>query len=182
MKQLMTCLGISVLLGGLTGCQDDGLSALQDKVEQIKKETPSSVPPPPTVVVYEPFKYEAFDIRSPFAELDPEFETRLLQIEAGCEDTLRPDPNRQKDTLEKFGLDALEYVGFISNKKEHRGLVKILNGDSVGVVQSIYVGEYIGLNDGRILSIDDQQIEIESIVPNGKGCWEHRAQFLVLGQ
>ncbi|NVK23018.1 MAG: pilus assembly protein PilP [Kangiellaceae bacterium] len=177
-----TLLGASLLLGTLTGCQDAGLSELQAEVQKIKSETPTSVPPIPEVKPYEPFTYAANDLRSPFAQLDPEFETRLLQIEEGCETDIQPDPNRRKFELEKFGLDALQYVGLISNRREHRGLIKILNGESAGVIQSIHVGEYMGLNDGKITKIDSDQITIEAIVPNGRGCWENRTQYLVLGQ
>lgn len=173
---------MSLLLLMLTGCEDDGLPELQAQVQQIKNETPSNIPPLPPIKPYEGFDYKAFDSRSPFAQLDPEFESRLLQIEEGCKSDVQPDPNRQKFELEKFGLDALQYAGLISNNKEHRGLIKILNGESAGVIQPVHVGEYIGLNDGRITKIDSQQITIEAILPNGRGCWEMKYQYLVLGQ
>lgn len=181
-KLKITALGAVLMMGLLTGCEDDGLSSLEAKVQQIKDSTPASVPPIPEIKPYEPFTYSAAELRSPFAELDPEFETRLMQIEEGCESDLRPDPNRRKQELEKFGLEALQYVGLISNNREHRGLVKILNGDNAGVIQPIYVGGYIGLNDGRVSKIDSNQITLEAIVPNGRGCWENRTQYLVLGQ
>ncbi|NVJ65181.1 MAG: pilus assembly protein PilP [Gammaproteobacteria bacterium] len=166
----------------LVGCQGSGLDQLQQEVQAIKDRTPTGIKELPTVIPYEPYAYNAFDLRSPFAELDPEYETRLLQIEEGCETDLQPDPNRQKFDLERFGLDALQYVGLISNKREHRGLIKIQSGESAGVIQPVHVGEYVGLNDGKILKIDSDQITIEAIVPNSKGCWEKRPQYLVIGQ
>lgn len=166
----------------LSACQGSGLSELQQKVQQIKDSTPTGIKELPTVIPYEPYAYAAFDLRSPFAELDPEYETRLLQIEEGCDTDLQPDPNRQKFDLERFGLDALQYVGLISNRREHRGLIKIQSGESAGVIQPVHVGEYLGLNDGKILKIDSDQITIEAIVPNSKGCWEKRPQYLVIGQ
>ncbi|MCW9027375.1 MAG: pilus assembly protein PilP [Kangiella sp.] len=175
-------LGLSVMMGMLSGCEDADLSNLQAQVQKIKDETPTSVPPLPEVKPYEPFSYSASDMRSPFASLDPEFESRLLQIDADCVSDIKPDPNRRKQELEKYGLEALQYVGLISNNKEHRGLVKVLTGDSAGVIQPVYEGGYIGLDDGRITNIDSNQITIEAIVPNGRGCWEARTQYLVLGQ
>ncbi len=166
----------------LSACQGSGLNELQQEVQRIKDSTPTGIQELPTVIPYEPYAYAAFDVRSPFAELDPEYETRLLQIEEGCDTDLQPDPNRQKFDLERFGLDALQYVGLISNKREHRGLIKVQSGESAGVVQPIHVGEYIGLNDGKVLKIDSDQITIEAIVPNSKGCWEKRPQYLVIGQ
>ncbi|WP_033413822.1 pilus assembly protein PilP [Kangiella aquimarina] len=181
-NKIATLLGLSVMMGMLAGCEDADLSSLQAQVQQIKNDTPTSVPPLPEVKPYEPFTYSASDMRSPFARLDPEFESRLLQIDADCVSDVKPDPNRRKDELEKYGLDALQYVGLISNNKEHRGLVKILSGDSAGVIQPVHEGEYLGLDDGRITKIDSNQITIEAIVPNGRGCWEARTQYLVLGQ
>ncbi|WP_251358224.1 pilus assembly protein PilP [Kangiella sp. TOML190] len=182
MKKIKTMISLSLMTLALSACQGNGLSELQQEVQKIKDSTPTGIKELPPVIPYEPFTYSAVDLRSPFAELDPEFETRLLQIEEGCETDIQPDPNRRKFDLERFGLDALQYVGLISNKREHRGLIKIESGDSAGVIQPIHVGEYIGLNDGKVLKIDNDQITIEAIVPNSKGCWEKRPQYLVLGQ
>ncbi len=176
-------LSVAILAGFiLSACQGSGLNELQQKVQQIKDSTPTGIKELPTVIPYEPYAYDAFALRSPFAQLDPEYETRLLQIEEGCESDLQPDPNRQKFDLERFGLDALQYVGLISNKRQHRGLIKIQSGESAGVIQPVYEGEYIGLNDGKVIKIDSDQITIEAIVPNSKGCWEKRPQYLVIGQ
>ncbi|AOE49092.1 pilus assembly protein PilP [Kangiella sediminilitoris] len=178
----------SILLGAafsilfLSGCEDEGMESLDQKIAKIKSETKQSVEPLPKVAAYEPFTYSASDMRSPFARLDPEIESRTMVVDGNCETDVRPDPNRQKNEMEKFGLDALQYMGMIANKKELRGLVKILSGDSAGVIQPVHEGEYIGLNDGRISKIDSNQITIEAIIPNGRGCWENRTQYLVLGQ
>lgn len=172
----------ALTLSGLSGCEDDGMKELDQKIQKIKGETKKSIEPIPKVVAYEPFTYSAQDLRSPFAKLDPEHESRSMLVDGDCESDVRPDPNRQKFEMEKYGLDALQYSGMIANKRELRGLVKILSGDSAGVIQPVHVGEYIGLNNGRISQIDSNQITIEAIVPNGRGCWENRTQYLVIGQ
>ncbi|RDX36091.1 pilus assembly protein PilP [Kangiella sp. HD9-110m-PIT-SAG07] len=171
-----------VSLTVLSGCEDDGMNDLDAKIEKIKSETKKSIEPIPKVVAYEPFSYSAGDLRSPFAKLDPEHESSSMLVDGDCENDVRPDPNRQKFEMERYGLDALQYSGMIANKRELRGLVKILSGDSAGVIQPVHVGEYIGLNNGRISKIDSNQITIEAIVPNGRGCWEDRTQYLVIGQ
>ncbi|GAA4344572.1 pilus assembly protein PilP [Kangiella taiwanensis] len=175
---LYSLLSLSVL----SGCEDDGMAALNKEIDKIKSETKKSIEPIPKVVAYEPFTYSAQELRSPFAKLDPEHETSSMLVDGNCESDVRPDPNRQKYEMERYGLDALQYAGMIANKKELRGLVKILSGDSAGVIQPVHVGEYIGLNNGRISKIDSSQITIEAIVPNGRGCWENRTQYLVIGQ
>ncbi len=166
----------------LSGCENDGMEKLDQEIQKIKSETKKSIEPIPKVVAYEPFTYSAGDLRSPFARLDPEHESSSMLVDGDCESNVRPDPNRQKFEMERYGLDALQYAGMIANKKELRGLVKILGGDSAGVIQPVHVGEYIGLNNGRISQIDSNQITIEAIVPNGRGCWENRTQYLVIGQ
>lgn len=182
LNKLTILLGASIMSVFLSGCQDEGMESLDQEIAKIKSETKTSIEPLPKVVAYEPFTYSAAELRSPFAKLDPELESTSMLVDGDCETDVRPDPNRQKFEMEKYGLDALQYSGMISNKKELRGLVKILNGDSAGVIQPVHVGEYIGLNNGRISKIDSSQITIEAIVPNGRGCWENRTQFLVLGQ
>jgi len=178
----------NVLLGALmslvllAGCEGEGMETLDQQIAKIKRETKTNIEPLPKIVAYEPFTYSAFDLRSPFAKLDPELESGSMLVDGDCETDVRPDPNRQKFEMERYGLDALQYSGMIANKTELRGLVKILSGDSAGVIQPVHVGEYIGLNNGRISKIDSNQITIEAIVPNGRGCWENRTQFLVLGQ
>lgn len=166
----------------LSGCEGEEMATLDQEIAKIKSETKKSIEPIPKVIAYEPFTYSAGELRSPFAKVDPEHESRSMLVDGDCESDARPDPNRQKFEMEKYGLDALQYAGMIANKKELRGLIKILNGESAGVIQPVHVGEYIGLNDGRISQIDSNQITIEAIVPNGRGCWENRTQFLVLGQ
>jgi type IV pilus assembly protein PilP len=175
-------LGALLSLALLSGCEDEGMETLDQKIAKIKSETKTNIEPLPKVVAYEPFTYSASELRSPFAQVDPEHESNSMLVDADCESDIRPDPNRQKYEMERYGLDALQYSGMIANKKELRGLVKILSGDSAGVIQPVHVGEYIGLNNGRISKIDSNQITIEAIVPNGRGCWENRTQFLVLGQ
>jgi len=175
---LLSALSLTIL----SGCEGEDMATLDQEIAKIKSETKTSIEPIPKVTAYEPFTYSAEDLRSPFAQVDPEHESRSMLVDGNCESDVRPDPNRQKFEMEKYGLDALQYAGMIANKKELRGLVKILNGESAGVIQPIHVGEYIGLNDGRISQIDSNQITIEAIVPNGRGCWENRTQFLVLGQ
>lgn len=166
----------------LAGCEDEGMESLDKEIAKIKSETKTNIEPLPKVAAYEPFTYSASELRSPFAQLDPEHESRTMLVDGNCESDIRPDPNRQKHEMEKYGLDALQYMGMIANKKELRGLVKILSGDSAGVIQPVHEGEYIGLNNGRISKIDNNQITIEAIIPNGRGCWENRTQYLVLGQ
>ena len=180
--KIKTLLITAVALTLVSGCEDDDMQSLDTKIAKIKSETKTNIEPLPKVEAYEPFTYSASDLRSPFAKLDPELESTSMLVDGDCESDVRPDPNRQKFEMEKYGLDALQYSGMIANKQELRGLVKILSGDSSGVIQPVHVGEYIGLNNGKISKIDSNQITIEAIVPNGRGCWENRTQFLVLGQ
>lgn len=180
--KIKALLSTIVALAVLSGCEDGDMQSLDSKIAKIKSETKTNIEPLPKVEAYEPFTYSASDLRSPFAKLDPELESTMMLIDGDCESDVRPDPNRQKFEMEKYGLDALRYSGMIANKNELRGLVKILSGDSAGVIQPVHVGEYIGLNNGRISKIDSNQITIEAIVPNGRGCWENRTQYLVLGQ
>ena len=167
----------------LSGCGSDGMEDLRDWMAKVKAESVGEVQELPELKTQEKFTYQAASLRSPFASADPDFEARLLKIQEGCAEDVRPDPTRREEELEKFGLDALKMVGTIGGANRGKsGLVQIISGDTNGLVYRVEPGNHIGLNDGRIVSIDENRITIESLIPNGTGCWEKRPQFLVLGQ
>ncbi|MNP59344.1 Pilus assembly protein, PilP [compost metagenome] len=66
-------------------------------------------------------------------------------------------------------------VGTIANAS---GTFALLRG--AGGVHRLKVGDYLGRNDGRIVAIGDDQVDVVEIVPDGEGAWLERPRTLPL--
>jgi type IV pilus assembly protein PilP len=154
-------------LGVLAGCGDDN-RALRAKIEEIKATPGGRIEPLPEVKPYETFAYAASDQRSPF---EPG-----LPVTANSPNALRPDVNRPREFLEQFSLDTLRMVGTLRLGGRNYGLVQTRDG----LVHRVLPGNYIGQADGRITAIDEGQISLTEIVPDGVGGFIQRPAALAL--
>jgi len=136
----------------------------------------------PDIKEYRPHEYSSGHLRSPFAEMEPELEAQLQALHDGCDESIQPDASRRKQDLERFSLDSMEMVGLIENKQNLWGLVQMTAGPDKGNVYYVTTDTYLGLNHGRIVSIGEQQIEISTLIPDNKGCWEKRTIYMALAQ
>jgi type IV pilus assembly protein PilP len=78
--------------------------------------------------------------------------------------------------LEAFPLDSLRFVGHL--EQEGRVWAVITAPDSL--VYRVEEGNYLGQNFGRISLINESQIEIKEIIPDGLGGWTERDATLTL--
>jgi len=62
------------------------------------------------------------------------------------------------------------------------GLIRMTAGPSSGSVVHVTEGNYVGINHGQIVAIGDQQIEVSTLVPDSRGCWEKRTIYMALAQ
>ena len=90
----------------------------------------------------------------------------------------RPDSNRRKEITEQFPLDSLSMVGTIGTGGRIVGLV--LAPDKV--TYRIGAGNYLGQNDGRVTSVNENRIELVELVPDGAGGWLERPASLALNE
>lgn len=88
----------------------------------------------------------------------------------------RPDPNRRKEALEAFPLDALRMVGTIGTGP---GTVALLLAPD-RVTYRVRVNNYLGQSDGRVTSVSAERIELVELVADGAGGWIERQASLVL--
>jgi len=136
--------------------------------EKAKKGAP--LQPLPVVKTFEVFLYEDQDLRDPFgASLDEQAEA----LASGP----HPDQNRPREALEAYPLDGLKMSGTLGSGKGAEGLVR----DPDGVVHRVHVGNYLGQNYGRIISIGEDRIELVELVSNGAGGWMERQASIALG-
>ena len=155
----------------LNGC-GDRVAIADQAMADIRNQPAQPVEPPPQPQIIEDFIYSANELRSPF--IPP----GLMNLQTiTIEDTgVRPDLNREKEPLEVFDLSLLVFRGMIvSPEGEQHGLVQRPDGS----VTSVKVGDYMGLNDGRVVEITPTQINLIEIVPDSRAGFIERPQSLV---
>jgi len=160
-----------LLLAALSGCGGGSFSDLQAFTEAERAKPRPRIEPIPTFTSYAPFTYEAMQLRSPF---QPPLKLASSERIRGSRD-IKPDENRSKQFLEGFSIDSFEMVGTLSNS---HGLYALLKG-ATGVWR-VKVGDYLGFNDGRIVLIEADRMDVVEIISDGQGGWLERPRSLHL--
>lgn len=176
MKRFLLYVSASILI---VGCSSN-TSDLQDWIQSVKAKPAGPIQPMPEVKQPPSFEYSAAEFRSPFSNLAPEVETQLQAIAEGCDSSIRPDPDRRREDLERFSLDSMKMVGAMFKGDDNWGLIKMGGGPSAGKVFKVTTGNYLGVNHGKIVDINEFRIVVETLVPDGQGCWEKRTVNLAL--
>ncbi len=153
---------------------------LDQWLETVQSKPVPAVRPLPDVKPYKAFDYAAEDEHSPFMKVVPETEVGTLTDLQGCGiNDPKPDLNRRKEELERMPLNTLSMVGAIS---DDAGKLAIIRDESSGLLYRVKEGNFLGLDNGRIMELNETLIKLYEVVPNGRGCWESRTQTLELGQ
>jgi type IV pilus assembly protein PilP len=165
----------AVFLACLAGCGNDDFSDLKQYIAKIKAEPKGKIQPLPEIKVVEPFMFNPKDLRDPFKPLaQPERQDAIPALSTGS--GLKPDTTRRKEDLEAFPLEILKMVGTVTMKSKLWGLVKTDDGS----IYRVQVGNYMGKNYGKIISISADKIELMEIVPDKPGAWREQQTSLGL--
>ncbi len=171
MTKNMPILLLSVTVLGLTGCSDR-IGMAEQSMADIRNQNAQPIDLPPQAELVEDFVYSANMLRSPF--LPPSLNNTQTTI--APLDGVRPDITRTKEPLEQYELSQLTFRGMvISPEGQQYALVQRPDGS----VASVKVGDYIGLNDGRIVEITPTQINLIEIVPDSRAGFIEQPQSLV---
>jgi len=147
---------LSLLMSACTGDNSD----LQNYINDVKQRPGKPIEAIPKLAPLPIFKYPENDTRrSPFKPVDLK---KRNDINA-------PDKNRKRQPLEFFPLDALQYVGTLKQGSEIWALIRQPDKQVVRV----RIGDYMGQNYGRVISIKDDAIKLEETVKD-TGSWEKR--------
>ena len=160
-------LALIVLLAGfgLAGCGGD-MDDLDRYINEVKSRPGGRIEPLPEITPYEVFTYVADreNFRSPFVPDSP-------QAAAGGPGSLtRPDLDRSREFLEQYPLDTLRMVGTLALGETNYGLIQT----SDGLIHRVVPGNYLGQNDGRIVSVDESAIQLVEIISDGIGGYLER--------
>lgn len=162
---LLTCAALSGCMGG------DDFSDLQAYMDEVRARPKGSIEPLPKFQPYEAFTYSASALRSPF---QPPVKIDIARQQKGSKD-IKPDETRVRQFLEGFNIETFEMVGTLANDGAVFGLVR-----GAGGVHRVKIGDYLGRNYGRIVSVDEAKIEVIEIVPDGEGGWLERPRSITL--
>jgi len=163
---------MSVALIGLSGCDNGNqFGDLQTYMNEVRARPTGVIEPLPKFRPYEAFTYSAATLRSPF---QPPVKIDLVRRQKGSQQ-VKPDETRVKQFLEGFNIEQFEMVGTMANDS---GTFALMHGG--GGVYRMKVGDYLGRNHGRIVSISDSQVDVVEIVPDGEGAWLERPRSISL--
>lgn len=158
----------------LQGCYDD-VSDIQQYMNDVKNGAPVKIDPIPEVKEFVHVDYEALISRSPFELPSPEaIEENYIPVQ-NC---LAPDPRRRKQPLEKFALDNLSMKGTLGTDNQIWALIEATDGSLHRVTND----NFIGLFNGRITSVTDNQVELIELIPDGAGCWKERTATVLMAE
>ncbi len=158
----------------LAGCGGADQRDLEDYVRKVRAREPGAIQPLPEIKQIDTYVYEPADRRDPF----------VVVAQGGGQPTatpgnsLAPDPHRRKEELEGYALDALRMVGTLDQNQTKWALIRSPNG----ILHRVRVGNYLGMNNGQIISISDEAIQLTEIVSEGPGDWRERQATVALTQ
>ncbi len=171
----------SYLLAGIlmlllsSGCTNNDMTDLDVFVEETRLKFLGKIDALPAITPYESYTYNAYDKRNPFKSPVKKIQTAVLKT---IDNDLEPNSERNKEDLEKYELSALSMVGIMNNNGQNWAIVKSPD-------QSIFrvkKGNYIGTNNGKIISISESKIELQEIVKNEGKKWVERKNILAISE
>ena len=172
---------------GVAGCVSSDMSDLKKQVSDIMSRPGGRLEPLPEIKPYEAYIYESGKLaaRNPFKRFYVVEQSHTIDekaegpVDDGLTEEMRSEiQNRNREELEGFELDTIKMVGTLQNEDNLWGIV-ITPG---GIVHRVKTGNYIGLNIGKITSIEEEQIEVREIVKDNSGRYGERKALLPLAE
>ncbi len=167
LQRSLAALLVSAVLAGCAGGNED----LLRYIDEVKSRPGGRIDPLPPVKPYQTYAYEADrTTRSPFV---PDRPTSRGQSEGP-----RPDTSRPREYLEQFPLDTMTLVGTLRQGGVTYGLLQTQDG----LLHRVVPGNYVGQNEGRIVTITEAEVTVEELVADGIGGFYRRSAAIGLEQ
>jgi len=167
----------------LTACANDDMGDLTQFIKTTNARKNTNVSPLPEFKHVPSYFYEVENMRDPFIpfmeaqQQDLNFQG-LEQAQQGDKkaNCPHPDPHRVRVGLELMPLDSLKMTGTLEQDKVLWAL--ILASD--GTIYRVRSGDFMGLNSGKVISIEETKVELLELIPNREGCWDETVTSLTL--
>jgi len=168
LMRILTFIFALLVLNGCDMSAKPDLTDLTEFVDTTFKDSKPKIEPLPPVEPYEEFIYKDE------AQIDP-FDIANVRIGESVEEEEEGVSVRNREPLESYSLESIRMDGIINFNGELSALVKTSDG-----VFPVKVGNYIGLNEGEIISIDSEShiVKIRERVRSPIGGWKYRTAKL----
>ena len=174
MKVATKVIGVMLVAAGLSACDSDQEDLQRWMAEQRAQVKPSV----PRITEPKKFTPQTYTEASSFEPFNMLKLTQALRRESNQPSTLEliaPELARRKEALEAFPLDAMAMVGSMNRNGQPVALLRVDK-----LLYKVRVGEYLGLNYGRITRINETEIALREIVQDAAGEWIERVATLQL--
>jgi type IV pilus assembly protein PilP len=158
LTRVLAFAAVAATLGACGGAEDD----LRAYIDEIKARPGGRIEPLPQIQPAPSFTYVAGNRRSPFMPDTPQ-----QRVSNNPDAVQGPDPNRPREFLEQFPLDTLTMVGTLASPSRNSNFGLVQTAD--GLIHRVTVGNHMGQNYGRIMSITDSEIQLVEIISDGLG-------------
>lgn len=173
--RMLRFLGVAVAAIGLAGCFGSEQEDLQRWMAEQRAQVKPSVPP-----ITEPKKFtpQAYTEAAAFDPFNMQKLTQALRRDSAQPSNsglIAPELARRKEALEAFPLDSMAMVGSLSRNGQPVALISVDK-----LLYQVRVGNYLGLNYGRITRISETELGLREIVQDAAGEWIERVATLQL--
>lgn len=175
-KAVWAVAGACLFSSCISGCSSTNTEDLEPYVSQVKSRQHASIEPLPEFSPYETHLYRSSGERDPFTP--PVHSSPKTQVAQISTSTLTPDFNRNRETLEAEPLDTLRMVGTLERQGNSWALIQM----SDSTIHRVKPGNYVGQNHGKIVQVNESEVEVTEIVPDGLGGWIERQAALALSE
>lgn len=164
------------LLVLLTACGTSGEEELQEWIAEQRANARPRVTPLTEPKDFEPQGYSGDGALDPFAagRLTQALRRDSAQIASNAA-LIAPEMARRKEPLEAFPLDTMAMVGYLDKASGPTALLKV-----DGLIYPVKLGNYLGLNYGKIVKITESAVQLREIVQDASGDWVERQATLDL--
>ncbi|EJL72783.1 pilus assembly protein PilP [Variovorax sp. Varisp85] len=174
MKIAAKVLWLTLAALGLSAC-DSGQDDLQRWMAEQRAQVKPSVPPISEPKKFTPQTYTEASSFEPFNILKLTQALRRESNQPSTSELIAPELARRKEALEAFPLDSMAMVGSMNRNGQPVALVRVDK-----LLYKVRVGEYLGLNYGRITRINETEVALREIVQDAAGEWIERVATLQL--
>ncbi|KAA3625852.1 MAG: hypothetical protein DWQ08_08835 [Proteobacteria bacterium] len=151
------------------------LSDLRQFTRDAFKNKRPEVEPMPQLDPYESYVYTGEALTDPFLALNLRDNEPVTASEDSGEVY---QPERRREPLEQFPLDALSMFGTMSREGRDWALI----GSPDGGTHTVTVGNHMGQQNGKIVGISEQEVVLREVVKGPSGQWEERRATVTLVQ
>ncbi|MCL2875112.1 MAG: pilus assembly protein PilP [Betaproteobacteria bacterium] len=160
-------IGSSVLTLGCTNDQEDILKWMNEQAVDMR----GAVKPLPEVKIFPVVNYLAVN------DLEPFNATRIepSRPEKRRVDDPRLNPDRQREPLEAYPLESLKMVGVLEKGKLLNALIQVDKA-----LYQVHVGNFMGRNYGKVISINQDSLELQELIEDLNEGWIERVATMLL--